>query len=228
MWRGPRKRRSISRRPPPDGPAGRYAYKSPAKPEPRESPRCGARVRARGGQEQEAERLSEAMQAYGLAAQLDPSLFEARYNLGLVEALEAVNVQAALAAYVNALAVQPQSLGIDATISRSCSGKTTTLPTPSMGWKESWPVIRTRAAPTWRLAISTRSSFTSPPGHATLSEGVGSGAASSPGERDSLLAGGQSALSRNHAVRFGEHTRPRVFRPAPSPVGTGQPPVTKR
>ncbi len=27
------------------------------------------------------------------------------------------------------------------------------------------------------------------------------------------------ALSRNHAVSFGEHARPRVFRPAPSPVG---------
>src|SRR5688500_8702190 len=29
-------------------------------------------------------------------------------------------------------------------------------------------------------------------------------------------------------VHFGEHTRPRVFRPAPSPVGSGAPSATKR
>ena len=45
-----------------------------------------------------------------------------------------------------------------------------------------------------------------------------------PGRRFTPTVG----LSRNHAVRFGEHTRPRVFRPAPSPVGTGLAPVTKR
>ena len=35
----------------------------------------------------------------------------------------------------------------------------------------------------------------------------------------------QLALSRNGAVRFGEHTPPLVFRLAPSPVGTGLAPV---
>ena len=94
--------------PPPNGPAGRYAYKSPAKPEPGNRPDA-ERAFAQGVQAQQTERLSEAMQAYRLAAQLDPSLFEAHYNLGLV-ATEAGNLPAALAAYENALAVQPQSL----------------------------------------------------------------------------------------------------------------------
>ena len=31
--------------------------------------------------------------------------------------------------------------------------------------------------------------------------------------------GTERELSRKDAARFGEHTRPRVFRPAPSPVG---------
>jgi hypothetical protein len=35
-------------------------------------------------------------------------------------------------------------------------------------------------------------------------------------------------LSRIYAVGFGEHTRPRVCRPAPSPVGGGLAAVTKR
>ena len=38
----------------------------------------------------------------------------------------------------------------------------------------------------------------------------------------------RQALSRNPAVRFGEHTRPRVFRPAPSPVGPDAWPATGR
>jgi tetratricopeptide (TPR) repeat protein len=49
------------------------------------------------------------MQAYRLAARLDPSLFEAQYNLGLA-ATEAGNLSLALTAYENALAIQPTSL----------------------------------------------------------------------------------------------------------------------
>jgi tetratricopeptide (TPR) repeat protein len=60
-------------------------------------------------QAQQAHRLPEAVQAYRLAAQQDPSLFEAHYNLGLA-ATEAGNLPAALAAYEDALAVQPHSL----------------------------------------------------------------------------------------------------------------------
>ena len=94
--------------PPPDGPDARYAYKSPAKPAP--GNRSDAeRLFAQGVQAQQAHRLPEAVQAYRLAAQQDPSLFEAHYNLGLA-ATEAGNLPAALAAYEDALAVQPQSL----------------------------------------------------------------------------------------------------------------------
>jgi tetratricopeptide (TPR) repeat protein len=60
-------------------------------------------------QAQEARRLPEAVQAYHLAAQLDPSLFEAHYNLGLV-LTQSGNLPAALAAYEDALAIQPRSL----------------------------------------------------------------------------------------------------------------------
>lgn len=35
----------------------------------------------------------------------------------------------------------------------------------------------------------------------------------------SLSSGNEPFASRNDAVDFGEHTRPRVFRPAPPPVG---------
>jgi tetratricopeptide (TPR) repeat protein len=49
------------------------------------------------------------MQAYRLAAQLDPSYFDALYNLGLA-ATKAGNLRAALTAYEDALAVQPTSL----------------------------------------------------------------------------------------------------------------------
>ena len=94
--------------PPPNGQAAHYAYKSPAKPAPGNRPDA-ERSFAQGVQAQQAQRLPEAMQAYRLAVQQDPSLFEAHYNLGLA-ATEAGNLPAALAAYENALAIQPQSL----------------------------------------------------------------------------------------------------------------------
>jgi tetratricopeptide (TPR) repeat protein len=93
---------------PPYGSAARYVYKSPAAPAP--GNRADAeRACMQGVQAYEAHRLPEAMQAYRLAAQLDPSLFEAHYNLGLA-ATQAGNLPAALAAYESALAVQPRSL----------------------------------------------------------------------------------------------------------------------
>ena len=94
--------------PSPNGPGARYAYKSPAKPAPGNRSEA-ERSFAQGVQAQQAHRLPEAVQAYRLAAQQDPSLFEAHYNLGLA-ATESGNLPAALAAYENALAVQPQSL----------------------------------------------------------------------------------------------------------------------
>jgi tetratricopeptide (TPR) repeat protein len=56
-----------------------------------------------------AHRLPEAIKAYRLATQEDPSLFEAHYNLGLV-ATEAGNLTLALTSYKNALAIRPTSL----------------------------------------------------------------------------------------------------------------------
>jgi tetratricopeptide (TPR) repeat protein len=64
---------------------------------------------AQGVQAQQARRLAEAVQAYRAAAQLDPSLYEAQYNLGLA-ATEAGNLPLAMTAYKNALAIQPKSL----------------------------------------------------------------------------------------------------------------------
>ena len=92
----------------PNRTATRYAYRSPAAPAPGNRADA-ARACAQGVQAYEAHRLPEAMQAYRLAAQLDPSLFEAPYNLGLA-ATQAGNFPAALTAYESALAVQPRSL----------------------------------------------------------------------------------------------------------------------
>jgi len=94
--------------PVPKSPSGRYAYKSPASPTPGNRPDA-ERSFAQGVQAQQAHRLPEAIQAYRTAAQQDPSLFEAHYNLGLV-ATEAGNLSLALASYENALAIQPRSL----------------------------------------------------------------------------------------------------------------------
>ncbi len=94
--------------PPPNESALRYAYKSPAKPAP--GNRAAAeRLFAQGVQEQQENRLHEAIQSYRLATRADPSLFEAHYNLGLA-ATEAGNLPLALSAYEAALALQPRSL----------------------------------------------------------------------------------------------------------------------
>jgi tetratricopeptide (TPR) repeat protein len=91
-----------------NGSASRYAYKSPAKPAVGDRS-AAERAFAQGVPAQEARRLPEAVQAYRQAARLDPSLFEAHYNLGLVFT-QAGNLPAALAAYEDALAIQPRSL----------------------------------------------------------------------------------------------------------------------
>jgi tetratricopeptide (TPR) repeat protein len=92
----------------PTEPPARYAYRSPGKPVP--GNRADAeRLFVQGEQAYQARRLSEAVQSYRLAAQADPSFFDAHYNLGLADT-EAGNLSAALAAYENALAVRPRSL----------------------------------------------------------------------------------------------------------------------
>lgn len=85
----------------------RYRYRNPAKPA--AGDRAAAeKVLAEGVQAHSTQKLQAALQAYRSAAQLDPSFFEAHYNLGLVNA-ELGNLQAALTAYENALAALPTS-----------------------------------------------------------------------------------------------------------------------
>ena len=86
----------------------RYTYLSP------EKPTAGDRTAseqafAQGVQLQQGRRLSEALQAYRRAAQLDASFYDAQYNFGLA-ASETGNSTLALSAYEMALAIQPESL----------------------------------------------------------------------------------------------------------------------
>jgi tetratricopeptide (TPR) repeat protein len=62
-----------------------------------------------GVQAQQERRWIAAIEAFGRAAELDPSLFEAHYNLGLAAYQENLLPQS-LTAYENALAVQPESI----------------------------------------------------------------------------------------------------------------------
>lgn len=86
----------------------RYVYRLPAKPVPGNRDEAG-RSFAQGLKAQQEHRLPAAVQAYRLAAQADPSFYEAYFNLGLVEA-EAADLPAALAAYEQALAARPESV----------------------------------------------------------------------------------------------------------------------
>ncbi len=86
---------------------GRYVYQSPA------IPQAGDRLAAEwslvaGQQAQKIGRLSEAIQAYRRAGQLDGSYFEAHYRLGLT-AFEMRSFRLALAAWETALALRPDS-----------------------------------------------------------------------------------------------------------------------
>lgn len=86
----------------------RYQYKNP--PRPAAGDRAEAeRAFAQGVQAQQANRLPEALQAYRRAIQLDPTFFDACYNLGLA-ATQAGNTSLALYAYEQALAARPESL----------------------------------------------------------------------------------------------------------------------
>jgi tetratricopeptide (TPR) repeat protein len=67
------------------------------------------RLFAEGRRAQQAHRLTDAINSYRAAAELDPAYFEAFYNLALA-AGEAGDSQAAIAAYESALAIRPDSL----------------------------------------------------------------------------------------------------------------------
>jgi len=85
----------------------RYTYLSPAKPE--AGDRAAAeRAYAQGAQARRANRLSDAAAAYAQAGGVDPSYFEAYFNLGLV-AYELRNYRSSLAAWETALAIRPDS-----------------------------------------------------------------------------------------------------------------------
>jgi tetratricopeptide (TPR) repeat protein len=86
----------------------RYHYVSP--PAPRNGDRAEAeRWLAQGARAQERNRLSEAVECYRQAAQADPAMFEAHYNLG-VAYYELRDLPQTLLAYEYALATQPASL----------------------------------------------------------------------------------------------------------------------
>jgi tetratricopeptide (TPR) repeat protein len=86
----------------------RYSYLSPAKPL-AGNRREAERAFAQGQQAYRTQRLPEAAQAFRQATQADPGYFEAHYNLGLVT-YEARGFRQSLAAWENALAVQPDSV----------------------------------------------------------------------------------------------------------------------
>ncbi len=87
--------------------APRYKYRAPGALE------AGNRAEAepffaQGARAQQAQQLPEAIQAYRRAAELDPSFFDAQYNLGLA-AFHEGNWSLALSAYENSLAILPES-----------------------------------------------------------------------------------------------------------------------
>jgi Flp pilus assembly protein TadD len=99
---------STPDQPKPSVEPGRFPYQSPSKPV------SGNRASAepyfsQGVQAQQSHRVADAILAYRKAVQLDPSYFEARYNLGLAET-ESGNLQAAAATYETALASRPDSI----------------------------------------------------------------------------------------------------------------------
>ena len=86
----------------------RYTYRSPEKPLPGDRD-LAQRAFSQGVQDQRARRFPEAIQDYRRAAQLDPSYYDAHYNLGLA-ASQNGSLALALAAYETALAIEPDSL----------------------------------------------------------------------------------------------------------------------
>lgn len=86
----------------------RYAFGSGQKP-PAGDRDLAERAFTQGVQQQQERNFPEAVQAYRRAAQLDPSFYDAQYNLGLA-AFQNGNLSLALGAYETALAIQPESL----------------------------------------------------------------------------------------------------------------------
>jgi len=86
----------------------RYAYVNPAKPEPGNRSEA-EKAFAKAVQAQQAQQVTEAIQAYEHTIELDPGFYDAYYNLGLA-AYQAGNGATALLAYETALALRPESL----------------------------------------------------------------------------------------------------------------------
>jgi len=85
----------------------RYAYHSIAKPANGDR-RAATQASADGWRAQQAKQLSEAATAYRKAIQLDPSYFDAYFNLGALR-VNSSKVAVGLAAYETALAIEPDS-----------------------------------------------------------------------------------------------------------------------
>ncbi len=86
----------------------RYRYSSPGRPRPGDRIKASAAF-AQGRDFEDSERWADAMRAYQTAAGLDPSWFEAQYNLGVLAARQRYLSQS-LAAYEKGLAIQADSV----------------------------------------------------------------------------------------------------------------------
>jgi tetratricopeptide (TPR) repeat protein len=84
-----------------------YPYRNPPKPPPGDRT-AAERLLAQGVQAHEGRRLATAFESYQRAAQLDPSSFDAHFNLGLA-AYEMRDIRTSLSAYELALAIDPTS-----------------------------------------------------------------------------------------------------------------------
>ena len=104
---GPKATNAPAPKPPVEPPPPRYTYRRPGKLVSGNRSQA-ERLFTQGIQAYQAHRSSEAIQAYRQAAQVDPTYFEAQYNLGLAAA-EAGKLPLALLAYDTALAIRPES-----------------------------------------------------------------------------------------------------------------------
>jgi tetratricopeptide (TPR) repeat protein len=86
----------------------RYRYQSPTRPEPGNHSEAELSF-AQALQAQQRQQLPEAVQAYRQAIQLDPSYYDAYYNLGLVTSASG-NLPLSLNSYESALAIRPESV----------------------------------------------------------------------------------------------------------------------
>jgi tetratricopeptide (TPR) repeat protein len=85
----------------------RYSYQSPRKPAAGDRA-AATQAFAEGSRAQQAKEFSTAVTAYRKAIQLDPSYYDAYYNLGVVS-VQSGNYAAGLAVYETALAIEPDS-----------------------------------------------------------------------------------------------------------------------